>query len=231
MTPHDDDLPWPDDAVEVARIGDAWGVKGWVRVEPYARDPKALLSSRRWFLQPPAGRPRPAGAPMLPSVLCITLAKEHGDGVIASAQEIPDRNTAEALKGARVFVSRASFPAAAQDEYYWVDLIGLEVVNRAGVLLGTVTDLLDTGAHSVLRVQLPEGERAAASPALESESVPAPAPAPAPDEAAPAAPARRSRRKVPEAEPAERLIPFVAAYIDEVRLAERRILVDWEADY
>jgi len=229
MTTHDDDLPWPDDAVEVARIADAWGVKGWVRVEPYARDPKALLSSRRWFLQPPAGRPRPAGAPTLPSVLRITLAKEHGDGVIASAQEVPDRNTAEALKGARVFVSRASFPTAAQDEYYWVDLIGLEVVNRAGVLLGTVTDLLDTGAHSVLRVQLPESERAAASPASEAEAVPAPAPAP--DEAAPAAPARRSRRKVPEAEPAERLIPFVAAYIDEVKLAERRILVDWEADY
>jgi len=140
MTTHDDDLPWPDDAVEVARIADAWGVKGWVRVEPYARDPKALFSSRRWFLQPPAG------APSLPGVLRITLAKEHGDGVIASAQEIPDRNTAEALKGARVFVSRASFPTAAQDEYYWVDLIGLEVINRAGVLLGTVADLLDTGA-------------------------------------------------------------------------------------
>ncbi|BDI07766.1 ribosome maturation factor RimM [Sphaerotilus microaerophilus] len=227
MTTHDDDLPWPDDAVEVARIADAWGVKGWVRVEPYARDPKALLSSRRWFLQPPAGRSRPAGAPTLPGVLRITLVKEHGDGVIASAQEIPDRNTAEALRGARVFVSRASFPTAAQDEYYWVDLIGLEVVNRAGVLLGTVADLLDTGAHSVLRVQLPEGERAATSSSPEPEA----APETPPDEAAPAAPARRSRRKVPEAEPAERLIPFVAAYIDEVKLAERRILVDWEADY
>lgn len=214
MSTHDDDLSWPDDAVEVARIGDAWGIKGWIRVEPYARDPKALLASRRWFLQPPAGRPRPAAAPVLPRLLQITQVREHGDGVVAAAGEIADRSAAEALKGARVFVSRASFPAAAPGEYYWVDLIGLDVVNRRGECLGQVADLLDTGAHSVLRVLAPvpaatEGQAPAAEP-----STP---------------PGKRARAKA--AAPEERLIPFVAAYIDEVRLSERRILVDWEADY
>jgi 16S rRNA processing protein RimM len=224
MTAYDDDTPWPDDAVEVARIGEAWGVKGWIRVEPYARDPKALFSSRRWFLQAPVGRPRPAGAPPLPKLLRITQAKEHGEGVVACAQELPDRAAAEALRGARVFVSRASFPTAATDEYYWIDLIGLEVFNRSGELLGTVTDLLDTGAHSVLRLQVPQP--AAAESALEPKVDAAPAPAP---DAQPAA-GRRPRKPAP-VEPAERLIPFVAAYIDEVKLAERRILVDWEVDY
>jgi 16S rRNA processing protein RimM len=56
-----------------------------------------------------------------------------------------DRNAAEALRGARLFVSRASFPASAEDEFYWVDLIGLTVVNRDGLQLGTVVGLLDTG--------------------------------------------------------------------------------------
>lgn len=220
MTAYDDDTPWPDDAVEVARIGDAWGVKGWIRVEPYARDPKALFSSRRWFLQAPAGRPRPAGAPPLPRLLRITQAKEHGEGVIASAQELPDRSAAEALKGARVFVSRASFPTAATDEYYWIDLIGLDVFNRSGEHLGTVTDLLDTGAHSVLRLQIPQAPVAQPEPASDTQAA---------SDVQPAA-GRRLRKPVP-AEPQERLIPFVAAYIDEVKLAERRILVDWEADY
>ena len=50
---------------------------------------------------------------------------------------MPDRNAAEALRGARVFVPRSSFPTAGDDEYYWVDLIGLAVVNREGVALGT----------------------------------------------------------------------------------------------
>jgi 16S rRNA processing protein RimM len=173
---------WPDDAVEVGRIVDAWGIKGGIKVLPFSSDPQALFSSRRWFLKPPEG---PHAAAM-PPLLKVTGAREQGDVVVATAQEIADRNAAEALKGARVFVSRASFPTAASDEFYWVDLIGLAVVNREGQALGTVSDLIDTGAHSVLRVQ--DGET-------------------------------------------ERLIPFVAAYIDDVNLVDKKITVDWGLDY
>ena len=183
-------MAWPDDAVEVGRIVGAWGVKGAIKVQPYSADPKALFSSRRWFLKP-AAAPRPVAAG-LPTLLKITGAREHGDGVVATAQEVPDRNSAEALKGALVFVARSSFPTAATDEYYWVDLIGLDVVNREGQALGTVTDLLDTGPDSVLRIAVPN---------------------PGPDDEA------------------ERLIPFVAAYVDTVDLGARRITVDWGLDY
>lgn len=148
--PHDDDVAWPDDAVEVARVQDAWGIKGWLRVQPHAADPQALFSSRRWFLQPPAGKPRPKDAPPLPRLLHVTLVKEHGDGIVASVREVADRNGAEALKGARIFVSRQSFPSTDDGEYYWVDLIGLAVVNREGVPLGTVRDLLPTGPQTTL---------------------------------------------------------------------------------
>jgi 16S rRNA processing protein RimM len=193
FTLDDEQVAWPDDAVEVGRIVDAWGIKGGIKVQPFSSDPQALCSTRRWFIQPPAGKPRPAGAPVLPTRLRITQAKEHGDLVVATAQEVPDRNAAEALRGARVFVPRSSFPTAATDEFYWVDLIGLAVVNREGDALGTVADLLDTGAHSVLRVvRQAEGEKAGED---------------------------------------ERLIPFVAQYIDQVDLPGRRIVVDWGLDY
>jgi len=189
-----DDPPFPADAIEVGRVMGAWGIKGWIRVQPFSSDPKALFSTKRWFVQPPESPgPRPSLA--LPSLLRIVQAREHGDGVVASVQEVPDRNAAEAMKGARLFVSRASFPTAGEGEYYWIDLIGLGVVNRQGEALGTVTGLLDTGAHSVLRVRRPE----------------------APADASP--------------EAAERLIPFVGAYVDDVNLAERRITVDWGLDY
>jgi 16S rRNA processing protein RimM len=149
---------WPEDAVEVGRVLDAWGVKGWVRIQPFAADPQALFSSRRWFLKPPEanGPKRPASAGAIPPTLKISQVKHHGDGVVALAQDVDSRDAAESLRGARIFIARSSFPSADPDEFYWVDLIGLSVVNLQGETLGTVTGLIDTGPHSVLRI-VPEG--------------------------------------------------------------------------
>lgn len=148
---------FPEDAVEVGRIAGAWGVKGWVRVEPHAADPQALFSSKRWHLRPPESAALSAGRTW-PSVLHVTQAREQGSAVVAAVQGIEDRDAAQALRGARVHVSRASFPTPAQDEYYFVDLIGLSVVNRQGEVLGVVEGLLETGVHAVLRVQSGETE-------------------------------------------------------------------------
>ena len=84
-----DDPAWPDDAVEVGRIVGAWGLKGWVKVQPFASDPQALFSSRRWFIKPPeeGAVKRPvastATAAALPMFLKVTEAKDHGDAVVA----------------------------------------------------------------------------------------------------------------------------------------------------
>jgi 16S rRNA processing protein RimM len=83
-------------------------------------------------------------------LLRVREAKDHSGTIVATAQEIDDRNAAEALRGARIFVPRSSFPTAATDEYYWVDLIGLAVRNREGVELGSVKELLSTGPQTVL---------------------------------------------------------------------------------
>lgn len=141
----------PDDAVEVGRVVGAWGIQGGIRVKPFAADPQALFSSKRWFLEPPETVVRPGAA--WPPVLHVIRAREQGDSVVATAQELPDRTAAEALKGARIFVSRASFPTPEEGEHYWVDLIGLTVVNRAGLVLGTVEGLIETGPHCVLTVR------------------------------------------------------------------------------
>jgi 16S rRNA processing protein RimM len=137
----------PADAVEVGRIADAWGIKGWFKVLPYSASPEALFSSKRWFLQPAEkGAKTFSGTLLLP----IQEAKEHADTVVACALAVSDRNAAELLKGARIFVPRSSFPTPETDEYYWVDLIGLEVQNREGVGLGKVRELLHTGPQTVL---------------------------------------------------------------------------------
>ncbi len=137
----------PADAIEVGRIADAWGIKGWFKVLPYSADPEALFSSKRWFLMPAEKGPKTFSGV---AKLAIIEAKVHSNTVVASAREVDDRNAAEALRGARIFVARSSFPTVAKDEYYWVDLIGLDVVNREGAALGTVRELLSTGAQTVL---------------------------------------------------------------------------------
>jgi 16S rRNA processing protein RimM len=203
-----DGTPWPEDAIEVARIIDAWGVKGGIKVTPFSSDPQALFCTKKWFLLPaeaPTGVKRPAAAAASPQasrptpaklsaprLLRVLTAKEQGEVIVATADDVPDRSAAEALKGARVFVSRTAFPTPDEDEFYWVDLIGLNVVNREGVAMGEVVDLLDTGPHCVLRCVLPAE---------------------------------------PGGAPVERLIPFVSVYVDKVSLAERLIVVDWGLDY
>jgi 16S rRNA processing protein RimM len=189
------DAAWPEDALEVGRIVDAWGLKGWFRVQPYAVEADALLASRVWHLGPAdANMPSRASASARPVALAIREARQHGQGLVASALGIDDRDAAESLRGFRIFIGRSSFPALSTDEFYWADLVGLAVVNRQGEALGNVAGLIDNGPQSVLRV------RPADAAAADDESQ-------------------------------ERLIPFVAAYVDGVDLAGRRITVDWGLDY
>lgn len=186
----------PDDAVEVGRVLDAWGVKGWVKILPHSTDPEALFATKSWFLQAPDAKFRPGFQLFSGTVsLGVDEAKIHSGSVVAKFTGLDDRNMAEALRGVRIFLSRSSFPAASTDEYYWVDLIGLNVVNREGVALGLVRDLMATGSHSVLCVEYTSTAEDGAN------SV------------------------------AERMIPFVSAYVDAVDIAGKRITVDWQPDY
>jgi 16S rRNA processing protein RimM len=186
----------PDDAVEVGRVLDAWGIKGWVKVLAHSSEPQALLAAKRWFVQPPEARLRPGFSAFKATVaLSVEQCKVHSDALVAKIEGLDDRSAAESLRGARIFLSRSAFAATATDEYYWVDLIGLEVLNRQGEPLGQVRDLMATGPTSVLVLSY-SIEDADGTP--------------------------RS---------AERLIPFVSAYVDAVDLAGRRITVDWQADY
>ena len=177
----------PADAIEVGRIADAWGIKGWFKVLSHSTDPEALFSSRRWYLQPTEQGAKTFSGTLL---LRIREAKDHSGSIVATAHEVDDRNAAEALRGARVFIPRSSFPTADADEYYWVDLIGLSVVNREGVEMGTVRELLSTGPQTVLVLEFQADGK------LE-----------------------------------ERMIPFVAAFVDAVDLPGKRITVDWQPDY
>ena len=89
----------------------------------------------------------------MPPLLRVRSAREQVDTVVAVCEDLDDRDAAEKLAGARVFIARSSFPTPDEGEFYWVDLIGLAVRNREGVALGDVVGLIETGPHCVLRIQ------------------------------------------------------------------------------
>ncbi|ODV41291.1 ribosome maturation factor RimM [Cupriavidus sp. UYMMa02A] len=155
--------PLPDDLVEVGYVAAAYGIRGWIKIEPHADDASALLHARRWWLlaPPQAGLVATAEASSAQAV-CVRIAqsREHSGTVVAQATGVSDRNLAEALKGRRVWVRRADFPAPDENEFYWVDLIGCTVSNEQGELLGEVSGLIDNGAHQIMQVAyvLPDGK-------------------------------------------------------------------------
>lgn len=147
----------PDDAVELGRLGEAWGIKGWIKVHPHSSDPEALLSATSWWLQPPEP-PYDRGFKAFTGAVTAEVLeiKPHADTLVARLAGVADRTAAELLKGVRICVPRSAFPEQADpDEFYWVDLVGLRVVNREGIDLGLVTHLLATGPTSVLVVSYP----------------------------------------------------------------------------
>jgi len=143
----------PDDSIEVGRVLDAWGVKGWLKILPHSTQAEALFSAKSWFLQAPDAKFRPGFNAFKGTIgIAVDEAKTHSDSVVAKIIGLDDRNAAEDLRGCRIFLPRSAFPKASKDEYYWVDLIGLNVINREGIALGCVRDLMATGPNSVLCV-------------------------------------------------------------------------------
>ena len=135
--------------VIMGRIAAAQGIKGWVKIQPYTEYLDSLLDYMSWWIGQEHGPWREVE---------VQQCEVHNKTLAAQLPECPDRNAAEKLKGLLVAVPRSSLPQQAADEYYWSDLIGLAVVNEAGVQLGTVGNLLETGANQVLSVKGDSGE-------------------------------------------------------------------------
>lgn len=121
----------PKDLIELGVVRGAYGLKGWVRVAPFADDGTVLESVHRWWL---LGRSEP-------QQLVTQGVKRHADSIVAKWEACDSKEVADALKGAKIAVSRSEFPVAGEGEHYLSDVVGRRVVNRQGVELGTVSGL------------------------------------------------------------------------------------------
>lgn len=195
----------PDDLVELGRIVSAYGVRGWIKIQPYAANGQVLLDAKSWWLKAPAPL-GDAGFSSCARAFNVAASRVHSGTVVAQLAGMTDRDQAEALKGHIVSVPRSLFPAADDDEYYWVDLIGCRLFGEddqgQAVLIGQVRNVIDNGAHAVLQVS-----RATQADNDELQLI-----------------------KTDKGREVEVLVPFVSAHVHTVDIANKTLHSNWPID-
>lgn len=131
-----------DSKVCLGRIGAPYGIKGWVKLISFTEPRENLLSYQRLqvMLQ---GREQ---------VLELDAAKPHGKGLVGHFATYDTPEAVRELTNLELYVEAAELPALDESDYYWHQLVGLQVVTEQGELLGRVSKMLETGANDVMVV-------------------------------------------------------------------------------
>lgn len=135
--------------VTVARIGAPYGVKGWLKIHSFTSPPESVLAYDPWRIR--------LGSEW--RQFRVAEGRPHGKGVVARLEGFEDREAVRSLVGAEVAVERAQLGDPGTDSYFWADLIGVQVVNREGAVLGRVDHLIDNGQQDVLVIRGDDRER------------------------------------------------------------------------
>jgi 16S rRNA processing protein RimM len=144
--------------IKVGEISGVFGVKGWVKVFSFTDLKENILSYSPWLLKKGSET----------RLVAVIDGKLQGKAVVAQLDGIDDRDQAASLMGWDIFISPEQLPKVAKDEYYWSDLIGLNVETNRGVQLGVVESLMETGANDVVIVK---GERERVIPFLQGQTI------------------------------------------------------------
>jgi 16S rRNA processing protein RimM len=136
-------LTQADDWVVMGRIAAPFGIKGWIKVQPYSEEADALVDFGSWRI----------GRGEQQTHYNVEAAQDHGKALVAKLAGIDDRDAAFALRGQEISVAKSALPPAEENEFYWSDLIGLKVVNRQNIELGRVDSLMESGASDLLVVK------------------------------------------------------------------------------
>lgn len=132
--------------VLLAVVTGAQGLRGAVRARIFTAEPQSL--TRYGTLHTGDGR-----------TLAVTSLKPgKGDEIALTFAGVDDRDAAEALKGARLYVARAALPATGTDEFYHADLMGLAAYDSDNRLVGQVSAIRNFGASDVIELTRPDGD-------------------------------------------------------------------------
>lgn len=142
----------------VGKISGIFGIKGWVKVFSFTDPRENILTYSPWLLKKDDQT----------KTLNVIDGQLQGKTIVAQLAGIDDRDQAANLMGGDIFITRNQLPKTAKGEYYWSELIDLNVETIQGVQLGVVDSLLETGANDVIVVQ---GERERVIPFLQGRTI------------------------------------------------------------
>ncbi len=132
-----------DDKIVAGRVTGLLGIKGWVKVYSYTQPQDNITQYDPWYLRL---------GDHWRTIPVVTSCK-HGKTIIAKFRNYDTRDQAAKLLGVELAIERDQLEPLSEGEYYWVDLIGLSVINMQGCNFGEVKYLIETGANDVLVVQ------------------------------------------------------------------------------
>ena len=132
--------PSPDDLICVGAIAGAFGVRGEVRLKSFCTDPEAIADYCPLSTEDGSRR------------FTMTLTRPIPNGFAATLSGVATKEQADALRGVSLFVGRDTLPSLGDNEFYYADLIGLEVSDAGGTLIGKVTAVRNHGAGDLLEV-------------------------------------------------------------------------------
>jgi 16S rRNA processing protein RimM len=135
--------------VKMGFVRGAFGVKGWLKITANTEYADSLLDFPIWHL----------GKNDDYQEFEVIKGQVIPEGLVVQLKGVDTREAAHALKGTTIAVSRELFEPAEPDEYYWVDLIGLQIRNKEDILLGSVVDIMQTGAHDILVISGEYGQK------------------------------------------------------------------------
>lgn len=131
------------DLICVGAIAGAYGVHGEVRLKSFTAEAEAIADYA------PLTREDGTGA------FDVVLTRAIKNGLAARMSGVTTKEEADALKGVQLYAPRARLPELAEDEFYYTDLIGMEVRDTGGTVLGHVKSVQNNGADDLLEVHGP----------------------------------------------------------------------------
>lgn len=132
-----------EEQIILGKVGAVYGIKGWLKIHSFTDDPQAIFDYSPWVITLGGKK----------QTVTVTEWRKHSSSLIAKFADINDRTDAQLRTGAEIVVESDVLPELPDGEFYWRDLIGMDVVNTQGYSFGKVTDIMETGSNDVLVVK------------------------------------------------------------------------------
>lgn len=147
-----------DNWVVIGRFGRPHGIKGFVTVHSFADPPENILRYTTWY----------AFVQKQWQPIKLLSIEVHNKSIIALVEGYPERESAARLTNVEIGINAEQLAELKPGEYYWHQLVGMNVVNKEGLSFGQVIEIIPTGSNDVLVVQ---GEKRHLIPYLPGEFV------------------------------------------------------------